>query len=207
MLRAVRHIRRLIGIARTLARHDALFPLDMLEAPSPAIALVKLFAGRVRPQPDKRPGERLAVALHELGPSFIKLGQALSVRADLIGDEMANDLGELRDRLPAFPGAAARATISAELGKPMDALFESFEDSPVAAASIAQVHFAVTVGDGEPGENVAVKVLRPDIEAAFQRDLALFFWLAQVAERAEPKLRRLRPVDVVQTLHDSVAIE
>ena len=207
MLRAVRHIRRLIGIARTLARHDALFPLDMLEAPSPAIALVKLLAGRIRPQPGKRPGERLAAALHDLGPSFIKLGQALSVRADLVGDDMANDLGELRDRLPAFSGAEARATIAAELGKPLDALFESFEDNPVAAASIAQVHFAVTAGDDEAGDDVAVKVLRPDIEAAFQRDLDLFFWLARLAERAEPKLRRLRPVDVVQTLHDSVAIE
>ena len=207
MLRAVRHIRRLIGIARTLARHDALFPLAMLEAPSPVIVLVKLFAGRVQPQPGKRPGQCLAAALHELGPSFIKLGQALSVRADLVGDEMANDLGELRDKLPAFPGAAARSTIAAELGKPMDALFDSFEDNPVAAASIAQVHFAVTAGDGEPGETVAVKVLRPGIEAAFQRDLDLFFWLARLAERAEPKLRRLRPVDVVATLQESVSVE
>ncbi len=205
---SLRHIRRLVAIARTLARHDALFPLQMLDAPSPVVVVARMLAGRRRPRPEQRPGERLTAALHELGPSFIKLGQALSVRPDLIGEAMADDLGRLRDRLPPFPGEAAQAAVTAELGQPVEALFESFDAEPVAAASIAQVHFATTPAEGdEAGREVAVKILRPGIEAAFRRDLELFFWLARLAERAEPKLRRLRPVDVVATLSESVEIE
>ena len=124
-----------------------------------------------------------------MGPSFIKLGQALATRADLIGEEMAADLAELQDRLPPFPAAEARAAIERELGKPIAELFAAFDDEPVAAASIAQVHFARTT----EGEAVAVKVLRPGIAAAFARDLDLFAWLAQLAERWQPRLRRLKP--------------
>ena len=102
-----------------------------------------------------------------LGPGFIKLGQALSTRADLIGAEVAEDLAMLRDRLPPFPAAEARAVVTRELGAPIADLFQSFDDTPVAAASIAQVHFAVT----SDGRAVAVKVLRPGVERAFQRDL------------------------------------
>jgi len=111
-----------------------------------------------------RPGQRLARALPECGPSFIKLGQALSTRSDLMGEEMAADLAELRDRLEPFPASAARAAIEAEFGRPVIELFETFEDEAVAAASIAQVHFART----RDGRDVAVKVLRPGIEEAFR---------------------------------------
>ena len=131
----------------------------------------RLGAAVRAPPRARRPGERLAAALQELGPSFIKLGQALSTRADLLGEQVAADLAQLQDHLPAFPGAAARRIIEAELGQPIDALFTSFDDTPVAAASIAQVHFAVTTD----GREVAVKVLRPGIELAFERDLDLFF--------------------------------
>src|SRR5438105_15522990 len=114
-----------------------------------------------------RPGQRLAAALTELGPSFIKLGQLLSTRADLLGDEITEDLAELQDRLPPFPGAQARALIEEEFERPVASLFAAFEDIPVAAASIAQVHFAVTA----EGTEVAVKVLRPGIARAMARDL------------------------------------
>ncbi len=198
---ALRHLARLLGIARTLGRHDALFPLEQLAAPWPATALARLVR---RPSAGElRPGQRLAAALQSLGPSFIKLGQALSVRADLVGAEIAADLGELRDRLPPFPAAEARATVAAELGRPVEELFASFDDEPVAAASIAQVHFAVT----SEGAEVAVKVLRPGIEAAFRRDLELFYWLARLAERTRPALRRLRPVAVVETVDEWVGVE
>ncbi len=200
MLRSLRNIARLIRIAVTLARHDALFPLDRFGLLPFSRRLMRLIARR---EPDKRPGERLAAALQALGPSYIKLGQTLATRPDLLGDKVAGDLSMLQDRLPAFPTAEARAIVEAELEAPLDELFSTFEDKPVAAASIAQVHFAVT----SEGEKVAVKILRPDVEEAFRRDLDLFRWVAETAERQRPELRRLKPVAVVETFADSVTIE
>ena len=141
MIRAARHIGRLLKIARTLARHDALFLLDRLQLPPLVGVAARAVSARDRPGRD---GERLALALEELGPSFIKLGQAMSTRADLLGEQMAADLAKLQDRLPPFPGAAAREIVEHELGQPLDGSFESFDDAAIAAASIAQVHFAVT---------------------------------------------------------------
>jgi ubiquinone biosynthesis protein len=201
LLRAGRNLARLCQIALTLARYDALFPLEGVAGMAPILALARLVRRR-SPVP-MRPGERLAAALHALGPSFIKLGQALSTRADLMGEDIATDLSTLRDRLPPFPTAEARATIAAEFNLPVESLFESFEDTAVAAASIAQVHLAVT----SEGRLVAVKVLRPGIKAAFARDLDLFLWIAGLVERAQPALRRLRPVAVVETLADTVRVE
>ncbi len=189
-----------IGI--TLARHDALFPLDQVTALAPLLRTARLLARRRGPE-EPRPGKRLAAALSELGPSFIKLGQILSTRADLFGDEIAADLASLQDRLPPFPGRQARALIEAEFGEPVANLFADFEDTAVAAASIAQVHFARTTD----GQEVAVKVLRPGIAEAFARDLDLFFWLAALVERLQPALRRLKPVEVVETLAEMVQIE
>lgn len=138
-----------------------------------------------------------------MGPSFVKLGQLLSTRADLLGEELAIDLASLQDRLPPFPGTEAQALIEAEFGGRLDALFSSFDPSAIAAASIAQVHFARTV----EGREVAVKVLRPGIAEALARDLDLFLWLADLAERLQPALRRLKPVEVVQTLAEVVRVE
>jgi ubiquinone biosynthesis protein len=138
-----------------------------------------------------------------LGPSFIKLGQLLSTRADLFGEEITLDLASLQDRLPPFPGREARALIEAEFGRPLETLFASFDDTAVAAASIAQVHFARTTD----GRDVAVKVLRPGIIEAFSRDLDLFLWLATLSERLQPMLRRLKPVEVVRMLADVVRFE
>ena len=150
-----------------------------------------------------RPGERLAAALTALGPGFVKLGQALSTRADIVGEEVAADLSRLQDRLDPFPAREAHATIEAELGRPMAELFEAFDDAPVAAASIAQVHFART----RDGRDVAVKILRPGVDRQFAEDIALFDWLARLAIRVAPRLRRLRPVEVVDTLAQTVARE
>lgn len=200
MMTGVLNCFRLIGIARTLARHDALWPARGVRALRLPVGLIRVLWGRRRPG---REGERLAAALAALGPSFIKLGQALSVRADLVGDQVAQDLSQLQDRLPPFPTAQARAAIEAELETPVSDLFAHFEEVPVAAASIAQVHFAVT----PDGREVAVKVLRPDVEAQFERDIQLFRWLAETGERFIPSLRRLRPVDVVETFKDWVETE
>ena len=214
MLRSARNLLRLLVIARTLARHDALAPLqEVLPEGTPAAAI--LVVGRLiaKPRPAAaalRPGERLAAALGELGPAFIKLGQMLSTRSDMLGEQMAADLSLLQDRLAPFPAAEARATIAAELGRPVGELFDSFDDRPVSAASIAQVHFATIAAEpgADPGNTeVAVKVLRPGIERAFARDLELMLWLAELIERAQPWLRRLRPVQVVETFAATVRIE
>ena len=150
-----------------------------------------------------RPGERLTRALTALGPTFIKFGQALSTRADLLGEQVAADLSSLQDRLPPFPYAQAKATIEQDFGVPLEKLFARFDETAVAAASIAQVHFAV---DCE-GREVAVKVLRPGVKAAFARDIDVLLWLAEIAERHAPKITRLKPVEVVRTFADSVRIE
>ena len=200
MLRGARSLWRLVRIARTLQRHDALASLQDRDL-SPGLRwLTRLFAGR---KAGGRPGQKLARALTDLGPSFIKLGQVLSTRADLLGEEIAADLSDLQDRLPAFPTAEAKRTIESELDRPLAEIYASFEDEPVSAASIAQVHFATTP-DGAP---VAVKVLRPGIEAAFERDLEFFTWLAGRIERSQPKLRRFKPHEVVSLFERQVRLE
>jgi ubiquinone biosynthesis protein len=199
-MRLLRNLWRLHTIALTLARHDALFILRDAHIAPALIGLIGLMPMKRR---QGRPGERLAAALEALGPSFIKFGQALSTRADLVGEAVAADLTLLHDRLPPFPASEARTIIERELGTPLATLFARFEDAPVAAASIAQVHLALDA-DGRP---VAVKVLRPGIEHAFRRDLDLFFWLAGLAERALPSWRRLKPVEVVRTFAETVAVE
>jgi len=200
MLRALRHISRLLKIGRILARHDALVLIERLDVAPGLLIPIRLISRRAT---EGRDGERLTAALEELGPSFIKLGQALSTRADLVGEEIAADLAKLQDRLPPFGGAEARRIIEAELGEPIADIFASFEDDATAAASIAQVHFAET----HDGELVAVKVLRPGIEEAFNRDLDLFHWIADLVERLQPAFRRLKPREVVRTFADSVALE
>lgn len=204
MIRGLRNLRRIVGILRCFAAHDALFPLERAGiAPWMLRALRILLGGTRGGGSGMRPGERLVAALHALGPSFIKLGQALSVRPDLVGDDLADDLSALQDRLPPFPASHARAAIEAEFGRPVEHLFAWFDDQPVAAASIAQVHFAVTSDGGD----VAVKILRPGIEQRFARDLDLFRWLAELAERHLPAMHRLRPVETVETIAQTVAME
>ena len=200
MISTLRNAGHLLRVARILARHDALSPLQDLGAAPAVLALAKLLSKRGA---DGRPGQRLARALNECGPSFIKMGQALATRSDLLGEEFSEDLSELQDRLPPFPASQARAAIEDEFGEAMEDLFQSFDDEPIAAASIAQVHFAVT----SDGREVAVKVLRPGIEEAFERDMNMLRWVAELIERARPDLRRLKPVEVVETLAETVEME
>lgn len=204
-MESLRHILRLLTIARTLARHDALFILERLKLAPAIVTLAKLVSSRrvLGLKEGGRPGQRLARAFQDMGPSFIKVGQMLSTRSDLLGEEMAADLSHLQDKLPPFPTAQAIAAIEAEFGKPIGELFEHFDEQSVAAASIAQVHFAITAD----GQEVAVKVLRPGIENAFNDDLELFFWGARLLERTRPELRRLKPVESVRTMARSVEME
>ena len=200
IFRSLRNTSRLFSIARILAQEDALFIIDDLQVAPALSGFFRVFSTR---KPNKRKGEKLAAALERLGPTFIKLGQALSTRSDLIGDELADDLGKLRDNLPPFPAYIARKIIEEELKQPISTLFSEFNDTPVAAASIAQVHKATT----KDGRIAAVKILRPDIEKAFARDLDLFFWIAEIIEKRIHGWRRLKPVQVVQTFKESIFFE
>ena len=204
MFRACRNIARLTTVARTLARHGALAPfLQQIEGAGLAPAILLLARLFSREKETGRPGERLARALIDLGPVFIKLGQLLATRSDILGEEVTQDLARLQDRLPPFPGEEAVAILEAELGQPSEALFLSFDETPVSAASIAQVHYAVTT-EGEP---VAVKILRPGIEEAFARDVDLMSWIAEWIERSQPRLRRFKPLAVVKTFRAMVRVE
>lgn len=223
MFRGINNLIRLFFVVRTLARYDALFLLDTLEqAPfyvKLARLLLPLFAVGSSSQQHLRKGQRLAGAMQELGPSFIKLGQALSVRSDLLGEEISQDLGNLRDKLPPFSYDEAKETVEKELEQSLDSIFVEFDRKPVAAASIAQVHFAVvedtkpapTEEDPEATEiirrDVAVKILRPGIEKAFQQDIQLFFWIAGLIEKFQPSFRRLRLTQTVEVLAQSVELE
>lgn len=199
MFRTLRNLARLVVIGRTIARHNAL--PDALPVVAPGFSVVwRRVANR---SVTGRDGQRLARALAELGPTYIKLGQLLSTRSDVVGERMAADLAELQDKLPPFPGAEARRIIETALGQPVSALFTRFDETPIAAASIAQVHFAETTA----GDEVAVKVLRPGIEHAFERDIGLFFWLAAWAEFIWPRTRRLRLREVVETFARTSRLE
>lgn len=199
MLRSIKNTRRMLAIASIMAQEDALFILEDLRI-APVIALL-LKPFRIRKKHIPR-GKRLAAALERLGPTYIKLGQALSTRSDLIGEDIALGLVNLRDKLKPFPTDQAKKICEAEFGVPLDALFLEFSE-PVAAASIAQVHKA-TLHDGNV---VAVKILRPGIEEAFERDLDLFFWVAEIIERRVQSFRRLKPIEVVKTFKESVFFE
>jgi len=148
---------------------------------------------------------RLAAALTQLGPAYVKLGQFLATRPDVVGMALSRDLESLQDRMAPFPPAEAEAAVADGLGRPVRDVFVDF-GPPVAAASIAQVHRATVMTDAGP-QPVAVKVLRPDVEHQFKVDLDAFRFAARLAERFSAEARRLRLIEVVDTLARSVALE
>ena len=149
--------------------------------------------------------DRLADAVARLGPSYVKLGQFLATRPDVVGNDIALDLSWLQDKMETFPRAAAAAAIEGSLGRRLDDLYLSFGE-PVAAASIAQVHAAEVLRDGAPVK-VAVKVIRPGVRRRFNDDLESYFLAARLQERFIPASRRLRPVEVTQTLAQTTKVE
>ncbi len=151
-------------------------------------------------------GKRVSDALVTLGPSYIKLGQFLATRADVIGPELADDLGNLQDKLPPFAMAEARRAVEESLGGRLEDHFVEF-GPPVAAASIAQVHKAAVLGEDGEKRWVAVKILRPGVERRFRRDLDSYYFAARTVERFHPPSRRLRPVAVVDTLKRTTELE
>ena len=195
-MRGPHNILRLIRTGATFERTGAMNALlDAFEAPRLLRIAVKVLAKPfawlgVKGDPNMPPVTR---ALNALGPAYIKFGQILSTRPDVVGPELALQLRVLQDRLPPFPVDVAKAEVERELGQSTDALFSEFSP-PVAAASIAQVHKARLAATGE---EVAVKVLRPGVERAFRRDVDAFYFAARFVELFAPGARRLRPTDVI----------
>jgi ubiquinone biosynthesis protein len=205
VISALAHLLRLARAGFVLAR-EGVFALVDAEAlpPAPRFALriVRLIERR-----DAGTGAvRLATALTRLGPPYVKLGQFLATRPDIVGTAIARDLETLQDRMTPFAQDAAEAAIAEGLGKPLTDVYSSF-GPVVAAASIAQVHRAEILDADDNRRPVAVKVLRPAIERHFQRDLESFFFAARIAERRSAEARRLRLLAVVETLARSVSIE
>jgi ubiquinone biosynthesis protein len=147
--------------------------------------------GRKRASANK--GERLRLALESLGPIFVKFGQILSTRRDLLDDDIADELAKLQDKVPAFSGDVAQAIIERDLKAPVSELFAEFSTTPLASASIAQVHTAKL----HSGEDVVVKVIRPKIEKTINKDISLLYTLAHLVANLSEDGRRLRPIEVV----------
>lgn len=180
------HIWRLLKWGRVLARHGALRGIErdpMTPPPVRRLARIARFGARIPKEPT------YAEAFQEIGPAAIKFGQALATRPDLVGPLGAKNLRRLQDRLPPAPFAQIRASIEASLEGPLEQFFSEFDPEPVGAASIAQVHRAVTT----EGRTVAVKVLRPNIEEDFARALDTYEWAAAQVEGMGGEAARLRP--------------
>ena len=204
MISGVPHLFRLAHAGYVFAREGVFALVDTRTLPllpRIGIALARLLERRDA----TAQGNRLSTALSALGPTYVKLGQFMATRPDVVGTALARDLESLQDKMPPFPQAQAEAAIVTAFDRPLTSLYASF-GPPVAAASIAQVHRA-EVEKGGTRKAVAVKILRPGVERRFKVDLDAFLYVAQRAEMMSLEAQRLRPVEAVNTLARSVAME
>jgi len=200
-MRQLRLLLRLMTIQRTLVRHglDQIVTSTHLFRPLGWVNRL-LALGRRRKGPL---GERIRLALEELGPLFVKFGQAVSVRRDLLPPDIADELALLQDHVPPFSSELAAQLIETALGRKLDECFSEFDSEPLAAASIAQVHAARL----KDGSRVVVKVLRPEIRKQIRADIEVLYALARLAERYWPPSKRLRPVAVVDEFEKTLGNE
>ncbi len=203
MISSLIHILRLARAGFVLAREGVFAKVD----PSlvPGSMRLPLMLSRLLARREAKSGNRLAIAMERLGPSYVKLGQFLATRPDVVGPQVVRDLEMLQDRMAPFGREVAVKTIEASFDRKLDEIFIELGE-PVAAASIAQVHKA-RVRDRNGERDVAVKILRPGVERRFTRDLSDMFFAAAFAERHFAEARRLRMVEVVETLARSVRME
>ncbi len=197
----------LFSLARAgyvLAREGVVSALPSDPLPPPARFAQKV-AGLLRRSKTKERArsEKLSIALNKLGPSWVKLGQFLATRPDVVGSDIAGDLQLLQDQMQSFPKEQAIKQIEESLGRPVTDMFESISE-PIAAASVAQVHKAKRLSDGV---DVAIKVIRPGVRQRFNHDLDTFYTIASLQEKYVPASRRLRPVAVTDMLAQSAKIE
>lgn len=193
---------RALRIARVLLRHR----LDALlegTAFGKWLWLLKPFTPSLNDEANASRGERLRLALQELGPIFVKFGQVLSTRRDLLPPDIADELSKLRDQVAPFSGAVAKKIIETQLGKPVAELFSDFDETPLASASIAQVHPATL----HNGQAVVVKVLRPDIAKQIKADIGLLRHLASFADKHHPNAEKIRPKEVVDEIENTLQAE
>ena len=195
-------IRRVLRILWVVIRRrlDRLIPPH---AKLPRRLGLMIWLLRCMPVPSQNPSTSLRLALEELGPIFVKFGQLLSTRRDLLSDPLADELQKLQEQVPPFPGQEARAILEMALGAPVSTLFQTFETEPLASASVAQVHEA-TLRDGSP---VVIKVIRPGIDIIVQEDLKVLYLLADLVNRFSVDGRRLRPVDVIHDYENVISGE
>jgi len=200
LLTTVRDLERLRQIAGVLAVHGFGEVVDRT-------GLSTLIPGRKRQEGGRMPaGIRLRKVLEDLGPSFVKLGQIMSTRPDLIPEDILAELKKLQDDVPPVPFEAIREQVERELGCELTDVFESFEERPLASASIAQVHRAL-LRNGDDSVDVAVKVQRPQVQAVMARDVDLLYWLAKAIVRSMPESHLYRPISLVEEFDRSVSAE
>jgi ubiquinone biosynthesis protein len=204
VISALSHLSRLAHTGFVFAREGVFALVDTRPLPLPARIGIRLARLIERPSRKESAG-RLAAALTKLGPTYVKLGQFMATRPDVVGADIARSLESLQDRMPPFPQAQAEAVIAAAFDRPQTQVYASLGPA-VAAASIAQVHKGEVIDNGER-RPVAVKILRPGIERRFAADLDAFFFAARTAENMSLEAQRLRPVEAVATLARSVKIE
>jgi ubiquinone biosynthesis protein len=204
VITGIAHLVRLARAGYVFAREGVLSLIDTRGLPLGAVWAIRFARLIERPGAGTGAG-RLAAALSRLGPTYVKLGQFLATRPDVVGTAIARDLEALQDKLPPFPQAEAERAIVTAFDKPLAAIYAQF-GPPVAAASIAQVHRAEVEENGAR-RPVAVKILRPGIERRFRADLAAFYFAARRGEAISAEARRLRLIEVVSTLDRSVKLE
>ncbi len=209
--KSVRTIRRVQTIARVLTQHGFGHLVDSLHLER-YVPLPKRWQQAIMPslegEPEASIGRRIARVCEELGPTFVKLGQILSSRPDLVSPDIIAELVKLQDKVPPFPTEQARQMIEADLGTPIEECFASFSETPFASGSIAQVYRAATHATPErPGSHVVVKVKRPDIEETIRLDMTILRWIGDVAERLVPELSVYHPRMIVDEFEQTMIRE
>jgi ubiquinone biosynthesis protein len=180
-------------------RLDRLLPAHSL----PLWAKILLLPLKLIPAPKSAPAAAIRLSFEELGPVFVKFGQVLSTRRDLFEGDVADELQKLQDQVPPFPGDQAMALIEASLEAPISEMFDDFNATPLASASVAQVHTARL----KTGEEIVVKIIRPGIEAVIRQDIKLMYQLARLLLRVWGDAKRLHPVDVVRDYERTILDE
>ena len=199
----MRRLFRFMSILWVICRYrlDEFTPVAPLPLP---LRLLLLFAPwHLFPRPRLSRGERLRKALEQLGPIFVKFGQILSTRRDILPEDLADELKQLQDKVSPFPGPVATQIIEAALKAPIDEIFDQFDEQPMASASIAQVHCAQL----KSGKDVVVKVIRPNIEGTIRIDIALMLFVAKAVETYWQDGKRLHPVDIVKDYENTIIDE